>query len=167
MSNRKNRVMFCSLGEFKQKDKMKRGGCIIYTKTSEGVRFCLGLDRKYKELTDFGGSYDKKKDKDIVDTALRELKEESLGLCSFNRSKDLDVCTALYNAKDFILFIPVIIDTDKFTTAYKEILNTHPKSEMINCKWLSQEEILNNSKYIYKKVYKLINTGQDFFRQLY
>ena len=63
----------------KHKHAFARAGVIPYTFSKGVIYYCLGLDAKYKELTDFGGGI-KKKDFDNSTAALRELQEESSNL---------------------------------------------------------------------------------------
>lgn len=58
---------------------LKRIGIIPYVKENRKIYFCMGLDKRHKELTDFGG-FKIKSDTSILDTANRELKEETNNL---------------------------------------------------------------------------------------
>jgi len=67
--------------------KFARAG-IIPSAVIDGVRqYCLGVDTKYDELTDFGGGV-KGGDSDWLYNAIRELREESHGVFDFSDSKE-------------------------------------------------------------------------------
>lgn len=61
-------------------ESVTRAGIIPYAIIGRKILICLGQDREHKELTDFGGGYSIKRDINPANCALRELKEESLGL---------------------------------------------------------------------------------------
>jgi len=54
-----------------------RAGVIPYVIINGHIYFCLGVDRRSQEFTDFGGGVSFYVDRDPVATALREFKEES------------------------------------------------------------------------------------------
>lgn len=58
---------------------IKRAGVIPYTVINGHVHFCLGVDFKTKELTDFGGGI-RDSDESPLHGALREFREESNGV---------------------------------------------------------------------------------------
>lgn len=58
---------------------IKRAGVIPYIKRQNNVFFLFGLDEGIASISDFGGTREKK-DKDIIDTALREFREETFGI---------------------------------------------------------------------------------------
>ena len=57
---------------------IKRAGVILYFYDKGEIYFIMGLDKNFKEWTDFGGSVDDKETG--AQTAFRELKEETLGI---------------------------------------------------------------------------------------
>lgn len=61
------------------RDRRRRGGVIPYGIDNEGkLWFGTGIDAKYGDITDFGGSIEKEDD-DYIETAMREFEQESIG----------------------------------------------------------------------------------------
>jgi len=167
---RKEETRITYLGNYVPDNLMKRGGCIMYTATPEGFKFCFGIDSVHLELTDFGGSFDTNKDKNIIDTAFREFKEESLGLIDLDpKQEELKIASAVYNHKDLIVFIPVSLDTEAFTNKFNEAIELARKAEMQTCKWITKDEMIKHYKdgKMYKKVAKLLSKlGDTLFETL-
>src|SRR5579871_6794868 len=83
----------------------RRVGIIPYTIRRGGPYFCLGIDRRYGSLTDFGGGF-KKTDITPVKGALREFSEETLG--SFGDiTNNIDSSLAVFDRAMLIIFVKV------------------------------------------------------------
>lgn len=86
-----------------------RAGIIPYTIIGRKILICLGRDREYKELTDFGGGYSIKRDGNLANCALRELKEESLGLFNL-QIEDIFNDSCIIMGDTLIIFHRIKID---------------------------------------------------------
>jgi len=63
-----------------------RGAIIPYTKKQDEIYVLMAIDRKTRELSDFGGGI--KKNESVFDGTLRELKEESCNILNNSISKE-------------------------------------------------------------------------------
>ena len=111
-----------------------RAGVVL--RSVDGGTFLLGVDAVYGELTDFGGRYEPT-DGDIVNTALRELYEESLGLIDITRDQligdgrgivalSCDGAVFLYDTQ---LKPSIIVQLYRRRRAFA----THPEVDRIEC----------------------------------
>ncbi len=126
--------------------KFRRGGILPYT-VIDGVRlYCFALDSSSADLTDFGGSRDTR-DKDILETALREFKEESLGVFGNVTYEDLLDVEAIYtrvneNRYAMMLLLPVKVrdlmePVEEFSRRAAR-LRDHENRALV---WLTQEQV--------------------------
>lgn len=87
-----------------QRTKFERCGVIPYYVKNGHLHFYVGVDRKYSELTDFGGRSNG--NEDYIVTAVRELKEEARFTFEVPTYEQIRNCICLYNDNDIIIFIP-------------------------------------------------------------
>lgn len=134
--------------------KPQRAGVILWTKIDNEIFFGFGIDTKTKELTDFAGGINYKKDKTVVLGALRECKEETLGLYALH---ELDVACSpvIYDTKNLIIFIKVescvhpIQISKSFAEKYKYQCSEYSKRgskelpEVCGIRWLDERELYN------------------------
>ncbi len=124
--------------------KPPRAGIILYTKYKNEHYFGLGIDTNSKEITDFGGgiSY-KERDKDVISGALREFKEETLGILDLNYQDVIDDIV-LYDGHNLIIF--KYIDTDPFAIqklfreTYDNQINSFKVPEVSDMIWMNANE---------------------------
>lgn len=185
------------------KFKPTRGGVIVYqkfkpygeyNKLKYKLRFCLGIDATYGQLTDFGGGIKYNRDHNVIRGAIRELSEESHDVF-FNpiENKKAPIhkyknCTVLYNENMMIIFIPLNLLSDDINSKTEELTVSQFKerkninSEMKDIKWVSQDRFncLIHDNYdietdpyqkdresIYKPIKYLIrNAGPNFIRSI-
>lgn len=81
-----------------------RSGIIPYD--PERDLFILAIDAQYQTIVDFGGTFDPTKDKDLVDTAIREAYEESIGILNFTR-EDLEHAIPIDNFRSTEYILPI------------------------------------------------------------
>ena len=119
-----------------------RAGVIMYTKINNELYFGLGIDSASQEITDFGGGISYKNDKNVILGALREFKEETLGI--FGHIDYLSVLEApvIYNSQLLVIFKyvdldPIVINT-LFRNAYQQQLYKTP--EVSNILWMTKTE---------------------------
>ncbi len=126
--------------------KFRRGGILPYT-VIDGVRlYCFALDSSSADLTDFGGSRDIS-DKDILETALREFNEESLGVFGNIQYSDLFNLEAIYTRVDenryaVLLLLPVkVTDLMELGEEFSRRAAKHTDHENRALVWLTQEQV--------------------------
>jgi hypothetical protein len=119
----------------------------------------FGVDCQYGTLTDFGGGIKYKYDKDPVSAALRELKEESLGLFDFSK-KSIQDCCCIYNEEILIIFIPIYISPKISTLFFNNLVSKEPKPEVSRLEWISEKDlidIIQRPYIIYEPVRSLVH----------
>lgn len=149
-----------------------RAGVIVYRVIDiiNGVHLLLGVDRKHKELTDFGGGVSKKKDKNPIETALREFNEETLGIFGQLTIKDIKDSLAFINQQMMVIMIHMPVNLEKTVKTFEKNLVKH--TEISDLVWISLQEledIINNkSVYIMYERLKLFltNVGENLTRLL-
>jgi len=148
-----------------------RAGVIIYT-DNPSRRFCMGIDREYGEITDFGGGVSYKKDGTALDGALRELNEESLGVFGGISPDFLSKSIVVYNDSILIVFIKVpTLHIDSIMKTFNE--RVHTKSEVSSLIMMSEKEfrdlIQSRSTHkgkMYSRVRVLLNQVPDLLKSL-
>lgn len=97
----------------------RRSGCILYQRKYGRMYFVFARDTGSRDLTDFGGSPEVDEDYRCVDTALRELDEESYSIFSLQMveliGKDYPV---IYDNRGFLLFVPLRGDFETHQKKY-------------------------------------------------
>ena len=135
------------------------------TKPETNRFFCFGVDSKYHTLTDFGGGIKYKLDGDPVLGALRELREESLGLFDFSKDS-VQNCCCIYNNDILIIFIRILIDPIISTLFFQFLVSKEPTPEVAKLEWINQiqlAETIQHPYVVYEPVRSLINeTFSDF-----
>jgi len=145
-----------------------RAGVIPYIKNEKDNTpiFALGVDVNFRELTDFGGGVSYKKDKNAIVGALREFREESLGVFGTFKPKDVSECFVLYNQSMMILFLLLEVEPEEINKAFHEKLKQESEPEVNGICWLPlcelQESLKPTSRLIYEKVKDLLIRGEDF-----
>lgn len=152
-----------------------RGGVILYCIKAGVVYFGFGVDRKYTELTDFAGGISYKRDKNVITGALRELKEETLGLYNMDEA-DVQESMVIYDKHNLILFLQIFDDPITVASDFKERYNTCIKSEITAIMWITAKELDLIIKYsntpihqkvlMYERIRKLLGKAGDFYRFL-
>jgi len=98
---------------------IERAGVIIYCVKSGKITFVMGEDEYSSELTDFGG-HTKTRDKTPIITALREFKEETLGVFGNFESKDVEEMIAICSNKMLIIFVKMEIDIKIYADKFRQ-----------------------------------------------
>lgn len=101
-----------------------RAGIILKVKNY----FMLGIDSESGDISDFGGTYNKKYDNDQIYTAEREFREETLNIFNRIHYKDMNKCLCCADQSNLIIFLHINTDIDLITKNFIE--NWHEKSEM-------------------------------------
>ncbi len=121
--------------------KPPRAGVIIYTKIDNEIYFGLGIDNASKEITDFGGgiSY-KERDKNVILGALREFKEETLGIFGSLSYMDVIDSPVIYNTLNLIIFKYIDMDPDLINHLFLEAYQNHINPEVSGILWMNTNE---------------------------
>jgi len=148
----------------------QRAGIIPYIIREDEILFAFGLDSKFRELTDFGGGISYKKDKTAVVGALRELKEESLGIFGDLKPKDLENSFVVYNLEMMIVFYLIEADPRGKNNLFHERLKAEKNPEVCDVVWLDEEELRRSldpkSRIIYLRVRRLLAEAGNFYDYL-
>ena len=124
----------------KYADGVNRAGIIPYFLHHQHIYYILAIDRKSKNIIDFGGGFDIEKDNNLLDTALREYYEEShdcaniLNVC---RSIDYDklknsLCYIDDNNKTMEIFIKTNKPIEKIINDFHYLNNMYNKNTEYN-----------------------------------
>lgn len=154
---------------------LSRAAVVPYTIRSGKIHFMMGIDKKYKDISDFGGGV--KKNENPLNAALREFEEESIGIFPKDMYSSLvkkhthiaavaDNINTRYVKSMCCLFIPVDEEwIDKSLSKFnKRITNsTHLSKcqmEIGDILWISEDNI---HMEITTRMWKSI---RDFYLQL-
>jgi len=159
----------------------KRAGGIIYTEYGGATFFGLGIDSKSHDITDFGGGmlYTICKpnsttpiDRDVVHGALREFREETLGIFEDITVSDVESCPVIYDSANLIIFIRMDVNPDtvckKFNNTYTTIMknpSSHNIPEICGITWLSWQQFqaaINDNNTLYARVRNFLHRADGF-----
>jgi len=145
----------------------QRAGVIPYITCGDKLLFALGLDANFRELTDFGGGVSYKKDKTAVVGALREFKEESLGIFGELTPKDVEKSIVVYNLEMMIIFYHTDVDPKDKNELFHDKLKKESNPEVCDVVWLNEEELNKSldpkSRLIYLRVRHLLAGAGNFY----
>lgn len=148
--------------------KYNRIGLIPYTIIGNDIHLMMGIDRKTREYTDFGGRINK--DENENDALLREYVEESRMVIPITEIEAvLKDCTCINTPDNKLYFIPVkekwyFQDTLKFPN----IKNNHALSEIIGVKWIDEQDFSRMvftdlvPQYLWNKIKNLVASHYDW-----
>ena len=100
----------CRVSELKPR-RFRRAGVIPYLQTPEGLVYVLARDRKYGTPGGFSGHVER--DEPPLHAALREFKEESLGVFGEYTTSQIGDCYAIYDEKELLILLPVNLEKEK------------------------------------------------------
>src|SRR3990167_5239470 len=148
--------------------KPERAGIIPIIDDDNDRYYVFGIDRKYDQLTDFGGGVSYRKDGNALNGARREFKEETLDSFPEIIDEDFRESTVSRDKNTLIIFLPFKnITIDEVTERFRE--NLTETSEVSNIVWLTSSQIkreLNtNTDKFYKRIAILLR--QYFFFDRY
>jgi hypothetical protein len=122
-----------------------RAGVIPFTVRDHRLHFLLGIDRRTRELTDFGGGV--KNTETMLDAAFRELLEESCKIFGGSVTKEhLKESPAVANSSRTAAIFFLRVDSKwidnaeiEFNTKQQELCGIKKHNELIGVKWVDQE----------------------------
>lgn len=141
-----------------------RSGVIPYTWCSGYLWFLLGIDKKTRDLTDFGGG--RKRKESPVDAAYREFNEETCNMFESSVTKeDISKSIAIQDSENSIFFTHISekwlnTASEQFKIAQRNVISPHqvptlsstmkylPKTlhkhiELIDIKWVREDYFWN------------------------
>lgn len=140
--------------------KAHRGGIIPFFEGNKRL-YCLGVDRKFGELTDFGGGISYIRDGGPLQGALREFHEETLG--AFQNLLDIDQlpqCMCVFNRSMFIILVPLKRDVSLNDIERRFISLVSPETEISGLVWLDtrglRSVIYGADRAIFNRVKKIL-----------
>jgi len=160
-----------TLGYMKQldltKNRIRRAGVVVYSVIGDEIYFGLGVDSKHSEITDFGGSVENR-DKDAIDGAIREFREESLNAFGNLTRSMISNCFVMHDASTLIVFVHLSIDPQEVSNRFELARRTAKTPEVDAIVWLSKDQLqseINKEKdsIIYSVVRQLMYRSGDFF----
>lgn len=159
-----------------------RAGVILYHQAGDQLVFGFGVhsEEGHRELTDFGGRVEyRTRDPTVIDGALREFSEESLGVFGHLGFIQIRDCLAVYDRKNLIIFLRVDqspqrisqLFNEKYLAARVEASATGgPVPEVSGIQWISEDGFrtaVRHKKYIYDRVANFLNEIEgDFLSEL-
>lgn len=161
-----------------------RGGIIPYTFISKNdiqiPIFCFGIDSYSADLTDFGGSRNSG-DRDIIDTAIREFNEETLGVFGEIKIENIIGSKIIYDDHNAIILVYLdlnIEDIEIINQNFISLSTNHPNIEISSLVWLTNDQIniginLNNriikgfNPFVfYYPIFKLLDQAKFLFDKI-
>ena len=165
-----------------------RAGIIVWSRDSSaesGLKFCLGLDCKSGDITDFGGGVSYRKDGSALNGALREFNEESHGVFGEFTPSQLQDCMVIYNRSMLIIFLridniasplidltvnePVTVEPGPVELSAKFESRATPRSEISNLIWVDETEFrdlivtgVHHGRRLYSRVRNLLLHAENF-----
>lgn len=144
----------------------KRAGVIPYTKIDNIFYFCLGIDSRHRELTELAGGVSYSTDFNWINGAIREFREESLGIfenLTVDDVKNSPVIFDEYNS--MILYQVENVDPQRMCDEFLIRYNQQDNAEVCAIVWIPYSElhkILNRSIGVYSKTCNLLFEANDF-----
>ncbi len=153
----------------------QRAGAIVYTIITGELKFCLGIDQNFGNITDFGGHVQSTTDKTAVAGGLREYYEETLGVFGEFTPDQVADCLVAYRHDMMIMFIHLDVDPEAASQAFDKRSLKALELEILELEirkliWLTREDLFQLIKNSNVEIDGEIITGYDvvvdFLKQL-
>lgn len=156
--NNSNNLYVDIVSDMNDKHDIHRAGIIPYIRLDNGnVWYCLGIDDKSGDLSDFGGGVEKRDKGNYQLTAIREFDEETLGVFGTLSIRDIYNSYVIFYAHTAIIFLRINLDIESFKYYQEEFKlrrdGLHKQTEMRDIAWISNDHILSRPR-IYDKIHK-------------
>lgn len=124
------------------------------------------------DIADFGG-HREDVDRDTLDTAIREYREESLNVFGEITRHSVQNCIALIGQDTIEILLPVKLPFYKYTEDFHKIINGNTSHEVQSIVWLSKQQLLiaidsqseefagTNIYYMYDKIRITLDRNRD------
>jgi hypothetical protein len=149
--------------------KPERAGIIIYTVIDGAFYMGLCVDAKSHDLTDAGGRVNYETDHNVIQGAIREFEEETLGIFDPIEFDDIKDCPVIYDDQNLIIFMHINIDPNLVSKVFHESYLQTPKRrnypEVCGVTWLTWEEFqycLHHNGILYSRVQRFLKRVGDF-----
>jgi hypothetical protein len=124
-----------------------RAGIIPFI-IKNGVKFyAFGIANEVGDLCDFGG-HREDFDNDLLDTAIREYKEECFEIFGKIDRNSLSDCYVLEGQDTLEILLEVTGDLYEYTYKFREMIGNNEQLELQNIVWLTYNQIILNTKYV-------------------
>lgn len=119
-----------------------RAGIIPVTEEKGIIFFAFGVDFNIASLGDFGG-HKEIIDTDLLDTAIREYREESLNVFGTITRESLKNCLVMEGDETVEILYPVDPPFYSYTEKFNSMVLGQKHHEVQNVVWLSRRQLLN------------------------
>lgn len=163
------KVETCTVAEYLASGmRSERAGVILLTTFNRRTNYCLGI-YKNNELTDFGGTTFPWEDS--ISAALREFREETLGVFGKLQLSQVMNSIVIYNSYNLVLFLRYAIDPLLICDAFSRKITSIPleESELKGIMFFTEREFhhkLHNTKEIYHRLAFFLCEAGDFYNLL-
>ena len=126
----------------------KRAGIVLYKLVGTvptggvGIRLAFGIDRESGDISNFAGKPLKYADKNILDTAVREFEEESLGVFDRVNKAQLQDSVVIYNDNEIIIFYRMNFNEKEIQAKFARVATS--SSEMKKIYFCNVEELIDS-----------------------
>lgn len=127
-----------------------RGSVLPFQIINGKIFYALGIDTNTGGLCDFGGGRETE-DRSIIQTALRELSEESYNIFASSKTdhqsshsiteSDIQNCGYIFHGRNLCILLPVKIDILESQRLLEQLASKDLKSEMSSLIWFSRGQL--------------------------
>jgi hypothetical protein len=122
--------------------KYKRAGIIPFCVQNNVIFFAFGVENGVAALADFGG-HREKYDTDLLDTAIREYREESLNVFGIFTRDNLLSCFVLEGKDTLEFLVKVNPPIYYYTKTFQTMVGDNSEHEVQSIVWLSRRQLFN------------------------
>ncbi|CAH6418468.1 Hypothetical protein HVR_LOCUS167 [uncultured virus] len=142
-----------------------RAGVIPFVQRGEIRFFGFGVENGVAAIGDFGGHYENK-DRDLLDTAIREYNEEAFQVFGELNREMLQNCYVLEGNDTLEILLPVRDPFYQYTQKFHELVGSNIEHEVQSIVWLSRRQVLTaidsqESAYEGTKIYHMYSRIRD------
>jgi hypothetical protein len=167
--------MFAELRKVKDLDwnnkKYVRAGIIPYVIQGDIIFYAFGLESGIGAIGDFGG-HKEHGDRDFLDAAIREYREEALNIFGDFTRESLQDCFVLDGNNTVEILVRVNGNIYEYTKLFKKMVGDNSDHEVQSIIWLSSNQLINaldsqqktfdNVKlyHMYNKIHNVLNLNR-------
>jgi hypothetical protein len=165
------KIRSCTVEEFLNTGfRPQRAGVIPIVSWNGENYFGMGIDTKYRDLTDFGGAVELSTDENAIAGALREFYEESLGVFGRITVSQVMKSRVIYNGYMLILFLRVEEDPKLFCDLFDDAIRQKcigKSCEVCGIMFFTYNTLyhkIHHSREIFDRVGRFLSTAGEFWR---
>lgn len=139
--------------------KPTRAGILVYSIVNNRIHIGMGIDSRFKELTDFGGGIKYRKDGNALNAAMREFFEETLYVFNPAELDSLEDCTIIYNAYTCVILVQIHEDIHRISTLYRSRKAVLNRTEISKIEWIPIDrftKMITSGRGIYARISDLL-----------